>query len=147
MIWSIGYERLTPRRLVEIVGKLDATLVDCRSNPSGRVKRGFSRSALELLLPGRYVWAGVVLGGRGMGTTPEGLGLVRRWATEDGTKVLLCKEEAPGDCHRHHQIATRLLPSVDVNHIYQDEVITASSLARAIAGGDDAEYDFEVLAL
>jgi hypothetical protein len=54
--------------------------------------------------------------------------------------LLLCLEAAPGDCHRHRAIALRLLPAIDVAHVYGDEVILASELERAILAHDDYAF-------
>lgn len=138
MIYSIGYQRLTPDRLVRLTAKLRAPIVDVRSNPSSR-KPGFSRRALhDLLGPDRYIWAGDVLGGRPPGTTNEGIAMLMR----GDPAILMCLEEAPGDCHRHHAIAVELLKrGIDVRHIYTDQLVRASDLSRTISLG--VEYPFE----
>src|SRR4051794_993403 len=97
-VFTVGYEKLSPLELAKLVKDLDVVLLDVRSRPSGRVKRGFSRSDLEKLLPGRYEWAGADLGGKGAGVTPAGL---ERLAADGRRLMLLCKEHAPADCHRH----------------------------------------------
>lgn len=142
-IFSIGYQGdMSPSRLAGILEQLEADLVDVRSRPSGRVKRGFARRDLEALLGGRYTWRGDTLGGMGAGVRPEGLDwLVERSAAAAlaGRAVaIMCAEEAPGECHRHHQIALPLLErGVVVRHVYRGEVIDADELQRAIDEGDD----------
>jgi uncharacterized protein (DUF488 family) len=141
-IFSVGYHELTPPKLVELVKALDCVLIDCRSYPSGRVKKGFSKSALAAALGERYEWRGDELGGKGRKVTREGLD---RLAADGRRLMLLCAEEAPGECHRHHTIAVPLIGrGIVVRHIYRDEVIAAPELQRAI--DQDDEYEYEDLA-
>ena len=144
MIYSIGYAALTPERLDAIASHFQAVVVDVRSIPTSR-HRGFGGRQLAALLgPGRYVWKGDVLGGRPPGVLPEGLAFLRA-LEPDQNVLLLCMEEAPGDCHRHRAIALALLPEIDVVHICQDELVDASELQRAIE--EDDEYDADLLDL
>lgn len=139
-IYTIGYQRLTPRALERIADALGIELViDVRSVPSSR-KPGFSRGALSALLGDRYEWRGDTLGGR-PGPTAAGLTALAR---EPRRVLLLCLEEAPGDCHRHRTIAVPLAKRrIAVTHIFRDELIAASELQRAIDDGD--EYGCELL--
>lgn len=134
MIYTIGYQRLAPQRLQEIVTGLDATLMDCRHVPTSR-KPGFSGKALRELLGPRYVQAGDNLGGRGF-TTDVGIKALRE-ASRGRNVVLLCMEEAPGDCHRHFTICGPHFP--EAIHIYQDELVTAAELERA--NQEDTDYE------
>lgn len=155
MILSIGYEKLTPAQLAEIARRLDVTVVDCRSLPYGRVKRGFGRDQLAALLGARYTPQGHHLGGRvlsgrfakvSQGTAAKGLDWIEGQVRAGAALLLLCQEETPGDCHRHHKIARPLAArGFDVVHIYRDELISAASLQAALdedarTGGDGAEY-------
>lgn len=134
MIYTIGYQRITQGQLLHAAQALDATVVDVRSVPSSR-KPGFSRRALETALGGRYEWHGDQLGGR-PGPTTEGLAWIER---QTRSVLLLCLEEAPGDCHRHHAIGAPLAQrGVEVRHIFRNEVFTAAELARVI--DTDEEY-------
>ena len=145
VIYTIGYEYLSPADLAAIAAKLDAVVIDVRSRPSGRVKRGFSRADLTALLTTRYAWWGDDLGGQGV--TAKGLDALElaesRHASTGVNLLLLCQESAPGDCHRHHAIAMPLAArGVTVVHIYEDEAFTATALQRAIDDADpDAAYD------
>lgn len=144
-VFTVGYAKLTPTQLRKLVRDLKVTLIDCRTYPSGRVKRGFSRADLEKLLGARYEWAGQDLGGKGGGPTTAGL----KWLAKDRRRLLLlCQEHAPGECHRH-QIALDLAKrGVKVCHIYEEEAIDAVELQRAIDEDDGYEYEnlAEVLA-
>ncbi|NUP12978.1 MAG: hypothetical protein HOW73_43615 [Polyangiaceae bacterium] len=137
MIYTVGYQRMRSNQaLLHLARSLDATVIDVRSRPSGRVKRGFSRADLEAALGPSYRWAGDDLGGLGAGVTDAGIEWLLRFSC-DHDVVLLCKEHAPGECHRHHDIALRV--SQPVLHIFDDELVTAVELHRAIAEDDD--YD------
>jgi hypothetical protein len=148
MIFTIGYESITPTTLRERAEALRAVVVDCRSSVA-RTKAGFGRVQLQTLLgPEWYVWRGDVLGGRGAGVTSEGVTWLRdaeAVAEQEGRNILLmCKEGAPGECHRHHMIAGPHAP--DALHVYDPgegddavEVVTARELTRALAA-DDVNY-------
>lgn len=131
MIYTIGYQLLTPAALAAIAARLDATVIDCRLKPVSRVP-GFGGRQLAALLGSRYQQHGHHLGGYGH-TTAEGIDFLCR---RQGCLLLLCMEEAPGDCHRHHAICAPHFP--DALHIYRDEIFTAGELRRAI--DDDDEY-------
>ena len=136
-IYSCGYERLRPEELVAIMDKLQIDLlVDVRSVPNSR-RPGFGGKQLAALLGYRYRWEGQHLGGRGDGPTEDGYyWLLTRPAPM--RLLLLCKEEAPGDCHRHRAIAVELLRrgGPDVLHVYQNHIIEASELQRCIEERD-----------
>lgn len=138
MIFTVGYQRLSPDALAELARQLDATVVDVRSVPTSR-KRGFGRHQLASLLGARYVWRGDMLGGRAPERPrwAEGLEWLR---AQPGNLLLLCLEEAPADCHRH-EIALAL--GAPVAHVYQVEVIEAAELERSCREGTD--YECELL--
>jgi hypothetical protein len=137
VIFSIGYQRLTVAELARLAEQLDAVVWDVRGVPVSR-KRGFGRRQLEAALGSRYEWHGATLGNKGAhAVTLEGLAEL---AAEARHVILLCQEEAPGECHRHHQIALPLVAQgVHVMHIYRDEIIDAAELERAAVSDDD--YD------
>lgn len=135
MIYTIGYQRLTADTLQAIVERLDARLIDCRLKPVSR-KAGFGWRQLTARLGDRYIRAGDSLGGLGQ-TTPAGI----KWLVGQAwgpNLVLMCMEEAPGECHRHHTICGPHFP--EATHIYQDELVTAGELQRAI----DTDTDYKV---
>jgi uncharacterized protein (DUF488 family) len=140
MLYTIGYQRLTPQRLAQFVDALQALLVDCRHKPSSRIA-GFGRYQLEQRFGMRYAWRGSILGGSG-NTTSEGFRYLREVSRGDGNLLLMCMEEAPGDCHRHHDICARHFP--DAIHIFQDELFTARALQAAIDQGGDYEISGDV---
>lgn len=161
MIYTIGYEALTPEVLRDTAIGLAATVIDVRSRPTTR-RRGFGRRQLEALLGTRYQWHGDALGGFALkegieylpypkksgikgasGTTMEGINFLRSFP---GNVLLLCVEEAPGECHRHIVICEQFFPRA--RHIYRDEVVTACELEQAInwdrqhPNGPFAEYEY-----
>lgn len=132
-LYTIGYARLSPSRLREIASGLGTVVVDCRFNPRSR-RPGFGRAQLSQLLGDCYRWEGLTLGGFG-NVTQQGIRCVRELLRKRPV-LLLCKEAEPGDCHRHRDICVRHFP--DALHIYEDELIRASELQRAV--DDDDEY-------
>lgn len=140
-IYTIGYARLTPVRLREIMDLLRiGELMDCRSSPRTRV-RGFGNRQLAAFFgEQRYTWRGDKLGGRSAIDRASVCGI--QWAAEDGERVMLmCMEESPGDCHRHHAIAVPLINlGARVLHVYRNEVVDAIELQRAI---DDDKYFYK----
>jgi hypothetical protein len=107
LIYTIGYQRLTSLRLEAIIGDLDAILLDCRYRPFSQ-RPEFGGDRLAERFGARYHRRGHELGGRGH-TTPEGIEGLHHDA-ENSTLLLLCMEEAPGDCHRHHAICGPRFP-------------------------------------
>jgi hypothetical protein len=83
MIYSIGYQRLAPARLVEIATGLDALVIDFRGKPVSR-NASYRMPALERLLGRRYLWMGDTLSGpmHGAGVLPEGIIQLRRLAAK-----------------------------------------------------------------
>ena len=127
------------------------TLVDVRSAPYSRYAPHFSRQALSALLDDagiRYVWAGSTLGGRPDDPTCYRDGVVRKGNVDyramarqasyrqgvqqllecaaDGPVVVMCSEEDPRRCHRHHLIEHSLRArGVSVLHIRRDGILEA----------------------
>lgn len=144
MIYTLGYEALTPRRVGSICTALDAVLLDCRFKPVSRIP-GFGARQLEALMtlaPGeagkldnpdqpRYLRMGHLLGGRGH-VTPAGIKALKRFAQDEANCVLLCKEEHPIDCHRHRDITGPHYPGA--LHIWRDRLFFSSDLSRVERG-------------
>jgi len=125
MIYTIGYQFLSPERLQEIASSLNAVVIDVRSSPSGRVKRGFSRSDLQSLLGSQYEWLGNLLGGRSM-IAKAGLAYLDRFDNVSTNCILMCQEHDPSDCHRHHDICAPYFRKA--LHIFDDELYSVLSL-------------------
>lgn len=151
MLYTIGYAKLTPALLVKTLDRFSiATLVDVRSSPRTRVA-GFGNRQLETLLGPRYAYRGNELGGRPPGVSERGLLWLAHLAAcneavGDHTAIM-CMEEAPGDCHRHHTISLQMVArrAADVRHIYRNELIEATELQRAI--DTDTDYDCDLFEL
>lgn len=126
-IFTIGYQRLAPARLREIAEGLDALVIDCRSSPKSRM-RGYGANQIRALLGERYRWMGDQLGGRGE-IDPAGIERLRT-LSRDRNLMLMCLEEAPGDCHRHFTICEPHFP--DAVHIFEDELVLARDLTHCI---------------
>ena len=139
-VFSVGYSALAPADLKALVTGLRVVLIDVRSRPSARVKRGFARADLEELLGRRYEHR-PGLGGFGPGPSVEEL---KELAADPRRMLLMCSEQAPFECHRHHAIAMPLaVAGVTVHHVFLDEVVTAVELQRAV--DEEDEYAFRDL--
>ena len=125
MIYTIGYQFLSPERLKEISRKLKAVVIDVRSNPRGRVKFGFSKSDLESLLGSQYEWLGGLLGGRAM-IAKAGLAYLDKFDNVDTHCILMCQEHDPSECHRHWDICS--VHFRKAVHIFEDELYSVSSI-------------------
>jgi len=125
MIYTIGYQFLSPERLQEIASSLNAVVIDVRSSPSGRVKRGFSRSDLQSLLGSKYEWLGNLLGGRSM-IAKAGLAYLDRFDNVSANCILMCQEHDPSECHRHWDICS--VHFRKAVHIFEDELYSVSSI-------------------
>src|SRR5262245_20203434 len=125
MIYTIGYEKLTPKALAVLAEGLKAVVTDCRAKPQSR-RPGFNRRKLRALLGPSYEWWGDRLGGRPPGAkkdrvTQDGLRELKE-SSEYQNHLLLCVEEHPEDCHRHSLICAPHFPNAI--HIYQDELFS-----------------------
>lgn len=150
------------------------TLVDVRSAPYSRFAPHFSQGALQALLDAAgigYVWAGETLGGRPDDPACYRDGIVRQGHVDyaamagrrsyrlgvqqllaraaDGPIVVMCSEEDPRRCHRHHLIEHSLHDhGVSVLHIRRDGIVetidpeervnSASPIAQLLLRGFDA---------
>jgi uncharacterized protein (DUF488 family) len=143
-IYTIGYAKLTPVRLREIMDLLRMDfLYDCRSSPRTRVA-GFGPRQLETFFGPIYQWRGRTLGGRAT-VFKETLQALSNQAWAGARIMLMCVEESPGDCHRHHTIGAPLAAmGSNVLHVYRTEVIRAEDLQAAIDAQAE-EYDCEDL--
>ena len=135
-IYTIGYAALRPVRLFEITEQLKATVIDCRYKPYSRVP-GFDRPMLTDLFGARYEWRGHDLGGFGH-VTSQGIAFIRN---SKRNLLLMCMEEAPGECHRHRDICAPYFPRAI--HVYRDELILASDLEHAVR--ENREYELHGL--
>ena len=126
MIYSIGYQRVSIEALTNLVkDRRINVIVDVRSAPYSRRpdKYEFNRNRLQRRFPPArlptYTWKGDILGGKYGAASEEGI----EWLVEHETIydiLLLCMEDDPAKCHRHYDIARRLLAKgIDVIHLHQ----------------------------
>jgi hypothetical protein len=146
MIFTIGYQALVPEELARIATGLRAVVLDCRYKPVSR-RPGFSGSQLRARLPERYRQEGHRLGGYGH-TTADGIAFLRLLDTVQQAHhlniLLLCQEEVPVDCHRHHAICVPHFPQA--LHIFEDELIEAREVERAYRAASEHYTVFGSLA-
>lgn len=120
MIYSIGYQKLDQKRLIEILKAHRAeVLVDVRSRPYGRITV-FNRNAMEHWLPASgivYLWKGDILGGF---TSIEEEAI--KWLADFGREriiCIMCMEAYPEKCHRGTEIGRRIEAyGISVAHIF-----------------------------
>ena len=139
MIYTIGYQKLTPERLREIVFGLNATLIDIRSNPRSRVKKGFSEFELSILLGTQYEWRGNLLGGR-IEIDPWSIKQLEQFNSSRKNCVLMCQEHEPSDCHRHFAICSKHYPKA--YHIFNDDLYTAEEIESSDSPSDCGSLKF-----
>lgn len=134
-----GLAALTVPDLIRTMDTLGADiLVDVRSEPKSRI-HGFGQANLIRALGSRYTWEGNRLGGRGK-IGQSGLTMVESLIRAGKVPMLLCKERAPGVCHRHFKIAIPLLErGIDITHVYDDQLVLTSDLQKAL--DTDSEYE------
>lgn len=147
MIYTIGYQKLSPEALAHVMEVLEIKLlIDCRAVPQSR-KPGWSRKRLEERFGEKYSWFGDHLGGRRDNdeTQVTALGLEKLTKMgADADVVIMCMEEAPSECHRHFDIGLPLAKlGVPVRHVYHDELIDPIELQRS--EDDDDDYDCETV--
>ena len=109
MIYSIGYQKLDQKTLIEILKAHQVeVLVDVRSRPYGRITV-FNRNAMERWLPAagiEYLWKGDILGGFAP-IEEEAI----KWLADFGRErsvCIMCMEADPEKCHRKTEIGRRL---------------------------------------
>lgn len=138
-IYTIGHSNHSFDEFCQLLEKHNIELVcDVRRVPYSKYSKHFQKGKIALLLKNRgfdYIYRGQQLGGVAKGKTPQDFGF-KNWddiaASEqfkNGVQelieisnskriVVMCAEEDPGKCHRHHLIATQLMQSgVKVFHI------------------------------
>lgn len=127
MIYSIGYQKLTPADLKQIVQeKAVDVLLDCRSTPYGR-RTEFNRKRLEAIFGSVYRFSGSTLGG--FATIEEPAIADLALLGQQKRLLLLCMEDDPRTCHRHYEIAVRLHAyGLTVTHLFKGEEIQSTAL-------------------
>jgi uncharacterized protein (DUF488 family) len=130
MIFTIGHSNVPAERLVELLQQHEiATVLDVRSTPYSRYNPQYNRETIQRTLEKAgiaYAYAGDYLGGRPddpacyeNGEVSYRLVAARPWfrralarlielAGEERTAIM-CAEENPNRCHRHHLVTRALL--------------------------------------
>ena len=146
-IFTIGHSNHDAADFLDLLrGHGLETVVDVRSAPYSRYAPHFNRDTMAAMLTAAgigYVWAGDALGGRPSDPTCYRDGVVRAGQVDYGevarrvwyqqgvtllvaraagsATVVMCSEEDPRRCHRHHLIASSLQArDVVVRHIRRD---------------------------
>jgi len=138
-IFTIGHSNHPAPVLIDLLRRFSISLViDVRSAPYSRYVPHFNKDSISKLLPEagfHYLFLGQQLGGK----PPDSKGK-ETWErlrhsdqfktgvkqlkklTEEYTICLLCAEEDPGRCHRHHLLARELVlfHHYEVWHIRKD---------------------------
>jgi len=155
VIYTVGYGRLSFTELLSLLRKHGIeTVVDVRSEPYSKFSPEFCKSSLKALLASqgiKYLFLcdekgenllggkpkdpSVIIGGliyyellREKKYFKEGIKKLLDTA-KDRTICLLCAEEDPNRCHRHHLITKTLLSmGVNVHHIRADGRIEGAAV-------------------
>ncbi|MFN8662711.1 MAG: DUF488 domain-containing protein [Thermomicrobiales bacterium] len=161
-VFTIGHSSVPAEEFLDLLDLHHAAMVlDVRSAPHSRYVPHFNRESLQARLAKHglaYEWAGDTLGGRPDDPTcyyaddvrgkldqatvrerpwyQQGIHRLVELALQQRT-VLLCSEEDPRRCHRHHLVARSLLElGVQVLHIRRSgELEDARSVHLAEQGG------------
>jgi uncharacterized protein (DUF488 family) len=131
-IFTVGYQALHPAELAAIVRTLHAMLIDVRSSARSSIP-GFGGPQLASLLGDRYQHR-PALGGR-IKIAPAAIERLRREyeGQERPNAVLMCMEENPVDCHRHHAICSGNFP--EALHIFRNGLFTANAIDDYVRTG------------
>lgn len=154
-VFTIGHSNVEAERLIELLRQhAIAVVVDVRSAPYSRYCPQFNKENLRRVLQAAgiaYVYGGAKLGGRPQDPECYGEGRVRfaliearPWYREGIERLLeiareqrcaiMCAEEDPAHCHRHHLVSQTLLRmGVRVWHIRGDGQTEAACLDEAEA--------------
>jgi uncharacterized protein (DUF488 family) len=139
-VYTIGHSNQTVVELLDLLKKHDiAMLVDVRSVPYSRRTPQFNREGIAEQLRAcriRYVFAGDCLGGRPTDSSCYKNGELadyeevskKLWYRKDIEELvrisgkyrtaIMCSEENPNQCHRHHLITKTLMElNIPVLHI------------------------------
>lgn len=157
LVLTIGHSNHQSEHFLELLRAHGVTAVaDVRSKPYTKYAKHFCREQVERHLRGEgihYVFMGDQIGGKPDDSDllgPDGKPDYARIAASPGfalgidrlvkgaitqTIALMCGEEDPATCHRHHLIAPALAAQgVLVRHIRSDGgIVDASDLSRLLA--------------
>jgi hypothetical protein len=173
IIFTIGHSNLAAESFLALLRHHGLeTLIDVRSAPFSRFRPHFSRRALSAYLDDagiRYIWAGSTLGGRPDDPACYRDGIVRKGNVDygimsrqasyqdgvrqllanaaDGPVVVMCSEEDPRRCHRHHLLEPSLRElGAAVLHIRRDGCLETIDPAQTPATVPTAQLALGLLA-
>lgn len=149
-IYTIGHSNVEASKIIQLLQEYQVdVLVDVRSSPYSQYATQFNRDTFAQLLEEsgiEYVFAGSYLGGRPKDLTcyrddkidykevakrqwyKKGIERLIEIADERRTAIM-CSEENPEQCHRHHLITQTLLEmEVTVLHIRGNGVLESTKL-------------------
>lgn len=143
VVYTIGYDELTANRLAQIIKLLGVKiLIDVRSKAdiAKETPAGMTVDELKAQFGDAYSWEGKWLGSRAV-ITDESIQFLDQFIREQsGPCLLIGREEAPGDCHRHRYLSLPLIArGLDPMHIFDDQLVDASELQAAIDAKPDRE--------
>ena len=142
MIYTIGHSNITQESFIEILKEFKIQIViDVRSSPYSKFVPHFNRENIKKTLKEnniRYIFLGDYIGGKPkykkfyengkvnydlIAKTKhfkEGIDKIME-LSDDNNIVLMCSEEDPYNCHRHHLITQTLLKyGLEVIHIRKE---------------------------
>ncbi len=128
MIYTIGYGGMKSidelKTVIKDEKKGIELLFDVRSKPLSR-RVIFNRAYLEKEFAWCYRWQGLTLGGM----APIAESSIKDLANRSAAILLMCAEKDPAKCHRHYDIAVRLLKyGVVCIHLFDGKEIPADKL-------------------
>ena len=159
-IYTIGHSNQEVEKFLALLkDKAIQVIVDVRSAPYSRYVPHFNKHAIENALNAaglKYIFMGDMIGGKPSGpqypdanhkvvyarlaaaeTFQQGLDRLIKGLNDGWTIALMCAEEDPSKCHRHHLIANELemKRTVPVWHIRGDgTTMRAKKLFEDISG-------------
>jgi len=139
MIYTIGHSNLAQKSFIGVLKEFEIQIViDVRSSPYSKFVPHFNRENIKKTLKEnnfRYIFLGDYIGGKPKNKEyyqnekvsydliaksekfKEGIDKVMKLSNENDI-VLMCSEENPYNCHRHHLITQRILKQgLKVTHI------------------------------
>lgn len=129
-IYTVGLQRVKLADVQEMVSALDIEqILDWRSKPDGRL----NPPTLERAFPNKYKYVGKSCNeGNITDKALEALSKVKK------VTLLLFHRELPENCPRHNDLAIsmRHRHSIDIGHVWGNEVVNASDLQRAMDADD-----------
>ena len=168
LVFTIGHSNHPAEHFLDLLRRHGITAVaDVRSKPYTKYAKHFCREQIERFLRAEgihYVFLGDLIGGKPddpdllgpdgkpdyarIAASPSFAQGIERLAKGASTQViaLMCGEEDPGSCHRHHLIAPALQArGIQVRHIRGDGRVEADADLRSSAASDPRQQQLPLL--